>query len=90
MELLTNTIKHGDGDSAKKLRKIRPDIFKSSFGGYSSDLLELNGAVLLDGYTLKVTEDDLTEYINATKTFWDEMPERVFSDTESIIKEFES
>lgn len=90
LKLLTNTIKHGDGESAKKLRKIRPEIFESSFGGYSSDLLELNGAVLLDGYTLKVTENDLIEYIIATKGFWDEMPERAFSDTDSIIKEFES
>lgn len=83
---LTNTIKHGDGDSAEKLRKIRPDFFQSDLFEHSVDRLEFNGAVLLDGYTLKVKENDLLAYVDATKAFWDEMPERAFSDADTILR----
>ena len=89
LKLLTNTIKHGDGDSAERLRKIRPDYFKSDYLDDSTDLLELNGAVLLDGLTIKANESDLEDYVKATMGFWDEMPERAFSDTEKIMNEFQ-
>ncbi len=77
---LVNTIKHGEGRSAKKLRKLRPDFFATE--GFLEDeildILELNGAVLLDPYSLNVEESDLFDYIQATKDFWEEMPERAF------------
>ena len=53
-------------------------------------LLELHGAVLLDSYSLQVKESDLYDYIKATKNFWDEMPERAYSDTETIISIFQN
>jgi hypothetical protein len=87
LKFLTNTIKHGDGISADKLRKIRPDLFQSDFADHSFDTLDFHGAVLLEGYTLKVKESDLLSYVDATKSFWDEMPERAFSDTEAIMNE---
>ncbi|MNO25524.1 hypothetical protein D3C76_153640 [compost metagenome] len=91
MRWLVNTIKHGEGISSVKLRKIRPDFFYSNISDFlddSIDILELNGAVLLDGYTLKVQEEDFYTYLNSVINFWDEMPERAFSDTDIIINEF--
>jgi len=87
MRLLVNTIKHGDGESARKLRKIRPDYFKLDFIE-GTDTLELAGAVLLDSYSLMVEEQDFRIYVEATEAFWDEMPERAYSNTDSIISEF--
>ncbi|PGT79153.1 hypothetical protein [Bacillus sp. AFS040349] len=77
---LVNTIKHGEGVSAAKLRKLRPDFFTGEgfFKDDNYDILKLNGSVLLDPYSLNVTESDLFDYIKATKTFWEEMPERAF------------
>ncbi|AST57750.1 hypothetical protein Thert_01756 [Thermoanaerobacterium thermosaccharolyticum] len=87
LKALVNTIKHGDGYSADKLRKIRPDFFEADVIK-GTDTLELYGAVLLDEYSLQVNESDLFEYINAVKSFWDEMPERAFSDVDTIINTF--
>ena len=50
--------------------------------------MELCGSVLLDEYSLQVSEGDLYSYIEAAKEFWDEMPERAYSDTETLIEEF--
>lgn len=87
MRLLVNTIKHGDGDSAKRLRKIRPDYFELDIIK-GTDTLELAGAVLLDSYSLMVEEQDFRSYVGATETFWDEMPERAYSNVDSIISAF--
>jgi len=87
MRLLVNTIKHGDGESARKLRKIRPDYFELDFIK-GTDTLELAGAVLLDSYSLMVEEQDFRSYLEATKMFWDEMPERAYSNVDSIITAF--
>lgn len=76
LKFLVNTIKHGDGNSADKLRKVRPDFFKHKM--IETDLLDLNDAVLLDSISLQIDENDLYNYVNATKGFWDEMPERAF------------
>jgi hypothetical protein len=40
LKLLVNTIKHGDGESADRLRKLRPDFFKHEM--VDSDILELH------------------------------------------------
>ncbi|SYX86924.1 hypothetical protein [Paenibacillus alvei] len=85
LKQLTNTIKHGDGDSADKLRKLRPDFFQSEFFN-DTDTLELLGSVLLDGYTLKVKDDDFLDYVNSTISFWDEMPERAYADIDSVLE----
>ncbi|MDH4620187.1 hypothetical protein [Brevibacillus sp. AY1] len=87
MRLLVNTIKHGDGESARKLRKIRPDYFELEFIK-GTDTLELADAVLLDSYSLMVEEQDFRSYVEVTKMFWDEMPERAYSNVDSIITAF--
>ena len=85
LKLLANTIKHAEGYSATELRKIRPDFFKVDVIIGDVDILELNRAVLLDGDSLQVNERDLMEYINAVRSFWDEMPERAYADVNTII-----
>jgi hypothetical protein len=86
LKLIVNTIKHGDGDLANKLRKIRPDFFQSEFLS-DTDILELHGAVLLDDYSLQVNEKDLKDYIDILINFWDEMPEIGYSEFQIIIDE---
>jgi hypothetical protein len=87
LKFLANTIKHGDGNSADKLRKIRPDFFTWEVIG-TDDTLEFSGSVLLNNYSLQTSEKDLYAYIEATKNFWDEMPETAYSDAEKIIEAF--
>ena len=89
LKALVNTIKHGDGDSANKLRKIRPDFFKIDFLK-DTDTLELHESVLLDEYSLQVEESDFDDYIRATKEFWDEMPERAYANIESVLEKLNS
>ena len=85
LKALVNVIKHGDGDAADRLRKIRPDFFEAKY--IKVDTLELEGSVLLEDNVLQVTESDLHKYISATKSFWDEMPEYVYADITKILAE---
>lgn len=39
---------------------------------------------------IPVNESDLRNYVKATKDFWDEMPERAYSDADTIIEEFKN
>lgn len=88
LRLLVNTIKHGDGDSAKQLRRMRPDFFKHDLLK-EADTLQLAGAVLLDSNSLQIKEEDFNNYIATTKSFWDEMPNEAYSDVDTIIQAFE-
>jgi hypothetical protein len=95
LKSLSNTIKHGDGDSAAKLRKIRPDFFRRNVISDLDDIdeidsLEMGGSVLLDQYSLQVNEQDLYTYINATRDFWDEMPERAYANVDIVIETLNS
>lgn len=83
LKALVNTIKHGDGKSAETLRKVRPDFFK--LDEIDNDTLDLSGSVLLNEYSLQVKEKDLYEYIEATKHFWNEMPERAYCDDTKVL-----
>ncbi|MEK4086086.1 hypothetical protein [Psychrobacillus sp. FSL K6-1415] len=89
MRMLVNTIKHGEGGSARRLRAVRPDFFEHEHDDLKgTDTLELAGSVLLDSYSLNVKEDDFAKYVTSTEAFWEGMPERAFSDTDSIINAF--
>ncbi len=84
LKFLVNTIKHGDGDSAEKLRRLRPNFFEmDKIDG--KDSLKLHGTVLLNIYALQVEEADLYDYILSVQDFWDEMPERAYADADAII-----
>lgn len=81
LRLLVNVIKHGEGDSEEKLRKIRPDYFTYNHGTGDMDLLKLYNSTLLEP-TIQISTDDFVAYYNAIIDFWDELPERMISSTE--------
>ncbi len=74
--LLCNVIKHGDGNSAKRLRKIKPALFKQEDG---IDHMKTFKTTLLEE-TLNLNEITLQSYREALLSFWDEIPERNYSD----------
>jgi len=76
LRLLCNVIKHGDGCSAKKLRKIKPTLFKQEDG---TDHMEIFKTTLLEE-TLNINEMTLQNYRDALLSFWDEIQERNYSD----------
>lgn len=73
--LLCNVIKHGDGDSAKKLRKIKPEMFKQEA---EVDYMDAYRTTLMEE-TLNITDITLNNYREALLSFWDEIPERNYS-----------
>jgi hypothetical protein len=70
---LVNVIKHVEGNSANKLRILRPDYFNTDGWG---DPLELYRNSL-NNEAMNVSEEDLTEYHVAVVQFWQELPERM-------------
>jgi hypothetical protein len=75
---LVNVFKHGDGNSAKSLRRVRPDLFKSEYDG-KTDMLEFHDSSVLE-VTLRISNNDFLKYHDALIEFWDELPERMYSD----------
>ncbi len=79
MRLLVNAVKHGPGDSEKKLRAIRPDFFNN----HGFDVMKFRSSTLLED-TLQVHNDDFDNYYKAIIDFWNEFPEEAYSDAEFI------
>jgi len=77
LRMVVNVIKHAEGDSAKKLRNIRPDFFESEYSK-GLDNLKLNKNTLLD-ITLNIKDKDFSAYADACILFWDDLPEHMFS-----------
>lgn len=79
LRLVANTIKHGDGDSATKLRALRPDLFidqelerltqEHAFG----PPMELRLTAPLSGEEFFVTEKALQEYAAHAEIFFQEL-----------------
>jgi len=61
---VANTVKHAEGRAAKKLRKIRPDLFASPSGTLFKPLF---------GEDFFVKPDDIVSYTNAIEEFWEEL-----------------
>lgn len=72
---LVNVIKHAEGSSEQKLRKVRPEFFKDE--GY--DLMSLYHTSLLEK-TLMVKEQDFCDYYKALVEFWMALPERMYTE----------
>jgi hypothetical protein len=75
LHLLCNVIKHGNGLSAKELRKMKPALFKQED---SIDHMKTFKTTLLEE-TLNINETTLQNYREALLSFWDEIPERNYS-----------
>lgn len=80
---LCNVIKHGDGSSAKKLHEFNPAVFRREptlfEEGKHIDFFEIYKTTLLEE-TLSIDQMTLEKYKEALLSFWDELPERNFSD----------
>jgi hypothetical protein len=84
LRLLSNVIKHGEGESANELRRKRPDLFKS----YDDvELLELYGSSLLKE-VLIINQDTLKDFGKAIEQFWDSFPERSYCDSPDKLLEY--
>lgn len=80
LRLLVNVIKHAEGNSADRLRKIRPDYFEwEERFGFDDDKLKFHKTTLLEE-TLNITNKDFDMYYNVLVSFWGELPERMYSD----------
>lgn len=76
LRLLCNVIKHGGGPSGRKLRKIKPELFTQEDG---TDYMKTFKTTLLEE-TLNINETTLQSYRDTLLSFWDEIPERNYSD----------
>jgi len=84
LRLLSNVIKHGEGESANELRRKRPDLIKS----YDDvELLELYGSSLLEE-VLTINQDTLKDFGKAIEQFWDSFPERSYCDSPEKLLEY--
>lgn len=76
LRLLTNVIKHGDGDSAVSLAKRNPDFFVSEYSNIN--LLELYGTSLNER-VINFSLIDFDKYADALVQFWIDLPVRMYS-----------
>ena len=78
LRALVNVIKHSEGDSEQKLRKMRPDYFEQDTGAGKYDLLSLYHSTLLEA-TLQIKDQDFIDYYEALVAFWNELPENMYT-----------
>lgn len=78
MRLLVNVLKHAEGDSEQKLRRLRSDYFTQDICGEKYDLMSMYHTSLLES-TLKIQEQDFIKYYDALVAFWKALPERMYS-----------
>lgn len=78
LRALVNVIKHSEGDSEQKIRKMRPDYFEqvTDYGKY--DLISLYHSTLLEA-TLQIKDQDFIDYYDALVAFWNELPESMYT-----------
>lgn len=89
LRLLVNVIKHGEGNSADRLRKKRPDYFKANITQpltNFNDRMKTWSSPLLDSAALNIPDDAFYDYYEAINEFWDSMPERVYLDGKTSPK----
>lgn len=67
LRLITNSIKHGNGDSYNKLLALKTDITHNT----SKTAPEQYGETPLLGISIYPRPEHLTKYINAISDFWD-------------------
>ena len=76
LRLVCNVAKHGEGNSAEDLRQLNPSMFKKQD---TIDLMELYKTTVL-AETLDLTDTTFDTYCRSVLAFWDELPERSYSD----------
>jgi hypothetical protein len=76
LRLVANTVKHAEGDSAKRLRECRPDLFSSpDLKAMGIDGIATNTPIFMPlvGEDLFVLEGDIDSYRDAILDFWKEL-----------------
>ncbi|MCX5885402.1 MAG: hypothetical protein NT096_05790 [Proteobacteria bacterium] len=78
LRVVSNSIKHAEGDSASELRKMRPDMFKHPMLRSQPEKELMHSAIYrvympMAGDDIFVIQDDLAEYKNALVNFWNEL-----------------
>ena len=87
LRLLSNTVKHGAGPSARNLGLLRPDLFmphNDADNPRNVALEVLSGQCVppsqpLAGTDLYVTQEDVTRYADAVEGFWQWLARRMTS-----------
>lgn len=73
--LVTNVIKHGEGQSEKELRQLRSNLFEFKNSNCEGQIDSINlYHTTLDEITLNITEQDLIDYSGALIDFWKSIP----------------
>jgi len=77
LRLVANTVKHAQGDSAVRLRLVRPDLFIHPSRREGGEAPEHNSRVRkpLFGEDLYLTPDDFSRYAQGAIDFWSELAE---------------
>ena len=78
LRLVCNTLKHGDGGAAQKLKQIEPKFFIRE-GLKDYDLLAVYKSTLLYE-VLNISDEDFRKFCNSLIEFWRELPESMYSD----------
>ena len=80
---LANAVKHAEGRSAAKLRRVRPELFQPPMrrDGLGAGLSSPNSSIFqpLFGEGLFVKETDLALYCQAAEGFWQEYAKRLLN-----------
>jgi hypothetical protein len=84
LRLVTNTAKHGEGDSSKMLRALRPDLFCDPAldgmfqgTGFRTWIVHRPVVAPLAGENLFVTEGTLRQYAEGVESFFREIATRL-------------
>ena len=77
LRLLSNTVKHGDGRSARKLKEMKPELFRKPGLDIPVEL-SLDSTLLEEN--LVISDNDFSRYSDTICKWWDEFPERSFCD----------
>ena len=77
LRLVSNTVKHAEGASARRLRKLRPDMFVHPTLKNQADTDLVLGTACsvylpMAGDDIFVLQDDISDYKNALVAFWNE------------------
>lgn len=71
LNLVANTVKHGDGRSSEELKLLNPDLFRDPLDPFPHiSTLPLRPLV---GEGLRLTEDHFKKYKSCLEQFWDEL-----------------
>ncbi len=73
LRIVSNTVKHAEGEAAKRLRDLRPDLFSPRTSDNSATKWRGNVYKPLMGEDIYLTEEDMDKYISAVELFWNEL-----------------